>query len=85
MENNVETREEAGRRLLTAEKLAVQLLGRKTAKSTIYRMAAKGLIPWVPWGPNLGSIRFEEEKVRAALAQLGEQRKARREAELIGA
>ena len=73
----IETREEAQRRLLTAEKLAVNLVGRKTGKSTIYRMAAKGLIPYVLWGPNLGAIRFEEEKVRAALAQLGEQRKVK--------
>ncbi len=76
----METKVEVRGHLLTAGEVAERLLGCKSGKSTIFRMAVKNLIPWVPWGPNLGSIRFEEDKVRVALAQLVEQRKANREA-----
>ncbi len=39
-------------------------------KSSVYRMAARGLIPWVPWGVERTGRRFSEREVRAALAQL---------------
>ncbi len=39
-------------------------------KSSVYRMAAKGLLPWVPWGVERTGRRFIEHEVRAALAQL---------------
>ena len=39
-------------------------------KSTVYRMAARGLIPSVPWGVKLSGRRFSEQEVRSALARL---------------
>ena len=54
-------------RLLTAEELSKSL---GVGKSTIYKMSVRNLIPTISWGPNLGSIRFNEAEVRVALANL---------------
>lgn len=62
---------EGGSRLdeyLTAKALSERLKGMRP--STIYRMAAKGLIPSVSVGERLGGRRFVERDVRAALAQM---------------
>ncbi len=58
--------------LLTAAKLAERL---GVSKSSVYRMAAKQLIPSVAWGANLGAVRFNEAEVRAALDQLSKTRR----------
>jgi hypothetical protein len=55
--------------LITARTLA-EALGEDTSVSSIYRMAARGLIPSVPYGPKLGGRRFSERAVRSALAKL---------------
>jgi hypothetical protein len=52
--------------LLTARELAKRL-GPKVSFSSLYRMAARGLIPSVPWGAKGGGRRFIEEDVVAAL------------------
>ncbi len=53
--------------LLKAQELGDRL---RAGKSSILRMAAKGLIPSVPWGPKLSCRRFDEQAVRKALANL---------------
>jgi len=52
---------------LTARQLSPRL---NIPAPTLYRMAAKGLIPWIPVGEKLGGRRFVESEVRTALASL---------------
>jgi predicted DNA-binding transcriptional regulator AlpA len=54
--------------LLNARELSKRLQG--IGVSSIYRMAAKGLIPSISVGPKLGGRRFMEREVRDALTRL---------------
>ena len=47
-------------------------------RSTVYRMAAKGLLPWVPWGVERTGRRFSEREVRAALGDPSPEPRPRR-------
>ncbi len=60
--------------LLTAKQLHERIPG--FPFSTIYRMAAKHLIPSVPIGVALDGVRFIERDVRDALANLKRQPRA---------
>lgn len=50
--------------LVNAEELARQL---GQAKSSIYRLASRGVIPAYSAGPHLRGLRFDVEEVKAAL------------------
>jgi len=52
--------------LVSADEAARQL---GMAKSSLYRMASRGLIPSYAAGPKLTGRRFDVEEVRAALRQ----------------
>ena len=51
---------------LTAHELSERL---GVSKSSVYKMAARNLIPSLPWGAKLGGRRFIERDVREALAR----------------
>lgn len=57
----------AGNPLISSAELSKRL---GVGRTSVDRMAAKGLIPSNPWGPKLGARRFDEQEVRAALAKL---------------
>ena len=57
--------------LVSAETVAAKL---GQAKTSIYRMAAAGLIPSYAAGPRLSGRRFDIAEVRAALRALAEKR-----------
>ena len=46
------------------------------AKSSLYRMAATGVVPSYAVGPRLRGRRFDVQEVRAALRRLGPQLKS---------
>ena len=54
-------------RLLKARELSKKI---GLPLSTVYRMAANGLIPSIAIGPKLGGVRFDEGAVRAAMNKL---------------
>jgi hypothetical protein len=61
--------------LLTARELAKRL-GPTVSPATLYRMAARKLIPSVAWGAKKGGRRFVENEVRIALTATEKQLRA---------
>ena len=59
--------QEKPRGLLTCRELTRRLFGTEKRMGSVYKMAQKGIIPSVRWGPRLGGLFFDETAVRQAL------------------